>query len=198
VLIDHSTTFPRRTAERFARLQAQGVKYLHCPVFMGPAAARNAQGLMLAAGPRALFDSVQADLARMTGRLEYVGERTDLAAIDKLLGNAMIIGTWAVLADVLTLAKACGVEGADAVKLLGFIDMNAMMARRAPSMAAGDFTPSFELAMARKDVQLMLEATGGRPLAALPGIAARMDRLIAEGHGARDAGVLSIDAVPRG
>jgi 3-hydroxyisobutyrate dehydrogenase-like beta-hydroxyacid dehydrogenase len=198
VLIDHSTTFPRRTAERFARLQAQGVKYLHCPVFMGPAAARNAQGLMLAAGPRALFDSVQADLARMTGRLEYVGERTDLAAIDKLLGNAMIIGTWAVLADVLTLAKACGVEGADAVKLLGFIDMNAMMARRAPSMAAGDFTPSFELAMARKDVQLMLEAIGGRPLAALPGIAARMDRLIAEGHGARDAGVLSIDAVPRG
>jgi 3-hydroxyisobutyrate dehydrogenase-like beta-hydroxyacid dehydrogenase len=197
VLIDHSTTLPKLTAERFARLQAQGVKYLHCPVFMGPAAARNAQGLMLAAGPKALFDGVQAELARMTGRLEYLGERTDLGAIDKLLGNAMIIGTWAVLADVLTLAQACGVEGADAVKLLGFIDMNAMMARRAPSMAAGDFTPNFELAMARKDVRLMLEAIGTRPLATLPGIAARMDRLIAEGHGARDAGVLSIDAVRR-
>ena len=197
VLIDHSTTLPKLTAERFARLQAQGVKYLHCPVFMGPPAARNAQGLMLAAGPKALFEGVQAELARMTGRLEYLGERTDLAAIDKLLGNAMIIGTWAVLADVLTLAQACGVEGADAVKLLGFIDMNAMMARRAPSMAAGDFTPNFELAMARKDVRLMLEAIGTRPLAALPGIAARMDRLIAEGHGEKDAGVLSIDAVRR-
>jgi 3-hydroxyisobutyrate dehydrogenase-like beta-hydroxyacid dehydrogenase len=197
VLIDHSTTLPKLTAERFARLHAQGVKYLHCPVFMGPPAARNAQGLMLAAGPKALFDGVQAELARMTGRLEYLGERTDLGAIDKLLGNAMIIGTWAVLADVLTLAQACGVEGADAVKLLGFIDMNAMMARRAPSMTAGDFTPNFELAMARKDVRLMLEAIGTRPLATLPGIAARMDRLIAEGHGARDAGVLSIDAVRR-
>ncbi len=197
VLIDHSTTLPKLTAERFARLQAQGVAYLHCPVFMGPPAARNAQGLMLAAGPKALFDSVEAELARMTGRLEYLGERTDLAAIDKLLGNAMIIGTWAVLADVLTLAQACGVEGGDAVKLLGFIDMNAMMARRAPSMSAGDFTPNFELAMARKDVRLMLEAIGARPLATLPGIAARMDRLIAEGHGAKDAGVLSIDAVRR-
>ena len=197
ILIDHSTTLPKLTAERFARLSAQGIRYLHCPVFMGPPAARNAQGLMLAAGPKTLFDSVQADLARMTGRVEYLGERTDLGAVDKLLGNAMLIGAWAVLADVLTLAKACGVEGADAVKLLGFIDMNAMMARRAPSMAAGDFTPNFELAMARKDVRLMLEAIGERPLAALPGIAARMDQLIAQGHGARDAGVLSIDAVRR-
>jgi 3-hydroxyisobutyrate dehydrogenase-like beta-hydroxyacid dehydrogenase len=197
VLVDHSTTLPTGAAERFARLQAQGVKYLHCPVFMGPAAARSAQGLMLVTGPGALFESVQADLARMTGRLEYLGERTDLAAVNKLLGNAMIIGTWAVLADVLTLASACGVDGADAVKLLGFIDMNAMMARRAPSMAAGDFTPSFELAMARKDVRLMLEAIGTRPLAALPGIAARMDALIAAGHGAKDAGALAIDAVRR-
>ena len=144
---------------------------------------------MLATGPKALFESVQADLARTTGRLEYLGERTDLAAVNKLLGNAMIIGTWAVLADVLTLASACGVEGADAVKLLGFIDMNAMMARRAPSMAAGDFTPSFELAMARKDVRLMIEEArrGGLDLFVMPGVAAMFDAAIARGEGALDA-----------
>jgi hypothetical protein len=51
--------------------------------------------------------------------------------------------------------------------------------------------------MARKDVRLMLEAIGTRPLAALPAIAARMDALIAAGHGAKDAGVLAIDAAPR-
>src|ERR1035437_8093054 len=44
VIIDHSTTLPTLTAARAARLQAEGVKYLHCPVFMGPAAARKAQG----------------------------------------------------------------------------------------------------------------------------------------------------------
>ncbi len=55
VLIDHSTTLPRLTAERAARLQAEGLHYLHCPVFMGPAAARQGQGSMLAAGPKALF-----------------------------------------------------------------------------------------------------------------------------------------------
>ncbi len=42
---------------------------------MGPAAARNAQGTTMVAGLRSLFESVQADLARMTGCLEYMGER---------------------------------------------------------------------------------------------------------------------------
>ena len=64
-------------------------------------------------------------------------------------------------------------------------------------MSAGDFTPSFELAMARKDVRLMLETAGANPLAVLPGLAARMDSLIAEGHGASDLGVLGVESVSR-
>jgi 3-hydroxyisobutyrate dehydrogenase-like beta-hydroxyacid dehydrogenase len=195
VVIDHSTTLPTLTAERAARLQAQGIRYLHCPVFMGPPAARSAQGFMVAAGPRAVFEAVRADLSRMTGRLEYLGERSDLAAADKLLGNAMIIGIWAVMADVLTLAKACNVAAEDAIRLLGALDINAAIARRGPGMAKGDFSPSFELAMARKDVRLMLEMSGDRPLAALPAVAARMDALMAAGHGARDASVMAIDAL---
>jgi len=197
ILIDHTTTLPSLTAQRAERLRAEGIKYLHCPVFMGPPAARNAQGVMLATGPKALFEAVQADLAKMTGRLQYMGERTDLAAVNKLLGNAMIIGVCAVMADVLTLAKACGVDAVDAVDLLGSLDMNAMVARRGTSMASGDFSPSFELVMARKDVRLMLETSGDLPMAALAAIALRMDRLIAAGHGAEDFSVLAIDAVRR-
>jgi 3-hydroxyisobutyrate dehydrogenase-like beta-hydroxyacid dehydrogenase len=56
-------------------------------------------------------------------------------------------------------------------------------------MSAGNFTPGFELTMARKDVRLMLETAVG-PLAVLPGVADRMDTLIAEGHGDQDMGVL--------
>ena len=195
LVIDHSTTLPELTAERAARLAAQGLKYLHCPVFMGPAAARNAQGSMLAAGPAALFEGVKADLARMTGRLEYLGERADLAAVHKLFGNAMIIGMAAMLADVFTIAKASSVPAEDAVRLLGLIDLNAIVVGRGLNMAKGNFSPSFELTMARKDVRLMLETTGERPMAALPAVAARMDQLIAAGHGARDSSVLGIDAL---
>lgn len=195
ILIDHSTTLPALTAARAERLRAAGLNYLHCPVFMGPPAARNAQGSMMVAGPRALFDKVEGDLTKMTGRLQYLGERTDLAAANKLFGNAMIIGLVAVTADVLTLAQASGIDGKDAIALLGMLDMNAMAKARGLNMADGNFAASFELAMARKDVGLMLKTAGNRPLAALPAIGARMDQLIAQGHGTQDTCVLGIDAV---
>lgn len=197
VLIDHTTTLPELTAARAARMAGQGIAYLHCPVFMGPAAARNAQGSMMVAGPKALFERVQTALAAMTTRLEYMGERSDLAAINKLFGNAMIIGVSAVMADILTMAQANAVDPQDAIKLLGLLDLNGMVAGRGVNMAKGNFAASFELDMARKDVRLMLETAGARPLAALPAIAARMDQLIAAGHGAKDASVLGIDAVTR-
>ncbi len=198
ILIDHTTTLPVLTAERATRLAAQGIAYLHCPVFMGPPAARSAQGSMMVAGPRALFDRVRSELAAMTTRLEYMGERTDLAAVSKLFGNAMIIGVSAMMADVLTLAQASDVDPQNAVKLLGMLDLNAMVAGRGGNMARGNFAASFELTMARKDVRLMLETAGDRPLAALPAIASRMDQLIAQGHGALDASALGIDAVRAG
>lgn len=195
IVIDHTTTLPALTAQRAARLAAEGIRYLHCPVFMGPAAARSAKGTMMAAGPRVLFELVKADLQKMTGKLNYMGERLDLAAANKLLGNAMIIGVAALMADVLTLAQASDMPGTDAIALLALLDLNAMVAGRGMNMAKGDFAASFELAMARKDVALMLQTTGTRPMAALPAVAVRMDVLIAAGHGTADCSVMGLDAV---
>ncbi len=194
VVIDHTTTLPALTGPRLERLNAQGVRYLHCPVFMGPAAARAAQGSMLVSGPSALFESVRDELARMTGKLVYLGERSDLAAVNKLFGNALIIGLGGVIADVITMAGAADVNAADTAKLFGMLDLNLMAANIGAAMATRNFTPTFELSMARKDVGLMLQLAGQRPLAALPGIAARMDALIAAGHGNKGTGVMAIDA----
>ena len=59
------------------------------------------------------------------------------------------------------------------------------------------FAPSFELAMARNDLGLMLASADTRPPAVLSGIAARVDQLIAAGHGADDVAILAIDALKR-
>ncbi|NJD89230.1 MAG: NAD(P)-dependent oxidoreductase [Betaproteobacteria bacterium] len=192
ILLDHTTTRPDLTAERAKRLRSEGLHYLHCPVFMGPAAARQAQGSMMVAGPKDLFAQVEADLAKMTGRLEYLGERPDLAAVHKLFGNTVIIGLVAIMADVLALARASDVDGQEAIERLRKLDLNAMVTRRGVAMAKGDFAASFELAMARKDVGLMIETIGDGPMAALPAIAARMDELIAAGHGAKDTTALGL------
>jgi hypothetical protein len=44
----------------------------------------------------------------------------------------------------------------------------------------------------------MLETAAERPMAVLPGIAKRMDELIASGHGGDDLAVLAIDAIRTG
>lgn len=195
LVLDHTTTLPASTAVRAVRLNSNGVNYLHCPVFMGPAAARLAQGSMMVAGPEALFERVKGELAKMTGRLEYLGERPDLAAVNKLLGNAMIIGLSSIMADILTIARASNVPGADAIKLLRLLDLNATAAKRGESIAKGNFAASFELAMARKDVRLMLETAGDLPMAVLPGVAKRMDQLMAQRRGGEDLAVMGIDAL---
>jgi 3-hydroxyisobutyrate dehydrogenase-like beta-hydroxyacid dehydrogenase len=194
-ILDHTTTQPVRTAARAARLAAAGVRYLHCPVFIGPAMARQAQGTILVAGPRAWFDDVAPALAAQAARVEYLGERPDAAAVYKLCGNTLIVGISGAVADMLAVAKGGGVSATDALRLFDFFDPSRIIAVRGKSMAAGDFTPSFELTMARKDVRLMLETAGAEPLAVLPGLASRMDTLIAAGEGAQDLAVLGRDSV---
>ena len=195
IIVDHTTTQPARTAERAARLNAEGVRYLHCPVFIGPPAARVGQGTILASGPRALFDAVEPALARMAARVAYLGERADLAATYKLCGNAVIVGLSAVIADVFSVAAGAEVAASDALRVFEYLDLGAIVNGRGRTMAAGNFAPNFELAMARKDVALMTETAAGRPLAALPAVAARMDALIADGRGGDDLAVLARDAV---
>jgi 3-hydroxyisobutyrate dehydrogenase-like beta-hydroxyacid dehydrogenase len=195
IILDHTTTLPALTAERVKTLNAAGVNYLHCPVFIGPAAAREGKGTILAAGPRKLFDAVKADLERMAPKVEYAGERGDLAAVYKLCGNAFIIGINGVVADVLSVATSAQVAPEDALRIVQFFDTASIVTGRGRNMLAKAYAPSFELAMARKDVRLMLETAGSKPLSSLPGVAARMDVLIAEGHGGDDLAVMGKDAV---
>jgi 3-hydroxyisobutyrate dehydrogenase len=195
VVVDHTTTQPKLTAERARRLNADGVRYLHCPVFIGPAAARAGQGTILAAGPRPLFDAVKDALARMAVKVEYLGERPDLAAVYKLCGNAFIIGINALVADIFSIAAGADVAPADTLGVVELFNPSSVITGRGKNMLARSYAPSFELAMARKDVRLMMETAGDLPLGALPAIAARMDALIAEGRGAEDLAVMGKDAV---
>ena len=195
ILVDHTTNQPALTAGRVERLASEGVRYIHCPVFIGPAAARAGKGTVLASGRRELFDAVKDALGRMAPRVEYFGERPDLAAVIKLCGNAYIVGLAALVADVLTIAQGAHVAAPDAMRVFELLDAGGMIAGRGKAMSRGDFSPAFELEMARKDVRLMLATADKRPLAALPSIAQRMDALIAAGHGAEDLAVLGLNAV---
>ena len=197
-IVDHTTTSSAGAAERVRRWAGRGHPYQHAPVFMGPAQALEAQGVMLASGEKALFDRLEPDLARMTGKLTWVGPEPGKAAAYKLMGNQFLIAITAGLADTFALAKAMGLVPADVEALFGTFNPGPSIPVRLKRIQSGDYSkPSWSLAMARKDARLMLDASaqGGVPLMALPGIAAAMDRWLAAGHGGEDWTVIGKDAV---
>lgn len=191
VICDQTTTLPARTASRARRLAAEGISYLHCPVFMSPASAREAKGIMMAAGPAALFERVREAMAPMTGELWYVGERPDLASCYKLFGNAMILTMIAGLAEVFHMADASGVARADAFEVFAHFRPEHGMAVRGARIVREDYVATFTLEAARKDARLMLESGADGPLPVLRAIAARMDELIAAGDGGLDLAALA-------
>ena len=189
-IVDHTTTAVRPTAERAARWAARGRSFVHAPVFMAPAHAAEGSGLMLLSGPRAACDTLLPALQQMTGKVHYLGEAPERAAAFKLFGNMTLIGLLGVLGDVNRLAHAVGISTADAFALFDtFNPGQTLPARAARITAAGFDQPSFELAMARKDVRLMIEEArrGGVDLFVMPGVAAMFDAALARGEGALDS-----------
>ncbi len=198
VIVDHTTTSPAGTLVRAKRWAERGFPFLHAPVFMGPQNALESSGAMLASGDRALYDRLAPDLAKMTGRLVYLGPEPERAAAFKLLGNAFLMFITAGCADVLALGKAFGLKPADVATLFQFFNPAGTVPLRLERMMAQNFdSPSWELAMARKDARLMIEAAAQKevPLAVIPTIAGEMDRFIARGHAHDDWTVIAKDSV---
>ncbi len=186
-VIDHSTNLPQLVAARFLSLRAASVRYVPAPVFMSPANARDASGLMLLAGPQADATALQPELAPMTGKVWYTGERADLAAVYKLAGNSLFFALAGAMSDVLAMGKGNDVAPEQMLKLFDvFKPGGALPFLGQRVMAAGAGPASFELTMARKDARLMQETAGGQRLLVLPGIVAAMDQAIARGLGGAD------------
>ena len=196
LVIDHSTTSTAGALARTERYRARGVTYLHAPVFMGPQNAHDSTGIMLVSGDPAVIARVKPLLAKMTGKLVELGPRVDAAAAFKLLGNLFLMTLTAGFADMLALAKAMGVAPGEAATLFDHFNPGAMLPARFKKMTEGDFDhPSWELVMARKDARLMADeaARANIALAVLPAVAARMDAVIAQGHGHADWTVIAKD-----
>lgn len=195
LVIDHSTTDPQKTLARKHAWAARGVTYVHAPVFMGPGNARDASGIMLTSGTRQELDALEPILATMTGKIVYLGERVDAAAIYKLCGNLFLMMLTGGVAEMLRLGKAHGVASTEIASLFDWFNPAAFAPSRAARMIAGDKKPaSWELQMARKDARVMVESSGDA-LKLLPALIADMDRYIQSGHAKSDWTIFAKDGI---
>ena len=195
IVIDHTTASPRGTRARIERLNASRVRFIHAPEFMSPQMAKDSIGIMLVSGPRDVYSSAREPLEAMTGEVWYLGEQGDLAASYKIFGNSMLFVIAAGVTDVFAMAKGLGIPAADALTVFSKFQPGGLIKSRGDKIARGDFSASFELTMARKDMRLMLEAAAGQPMTVLPAIAKAMDEAIANGHGKDDLGAIAAPVI---
>jgi 3-hydroxyisobutyrate dehydrogenase len=189
-VVDHTTVLPQKVGARAARLRDLGHPFLHAPVFMGPPQALEASGVMMCSGPRRIVDALRPALEEMSGDLRYLGERDDLAAVYKLVGNAMILAVVGGMSDAFAIAERNGIGRSEAYELFSFYSPAGQIAGRGKRMAAGDYQPTWTLDMSHKDATLM-QATAGVALPVIDAIEGAMRAAIDRGLGADDLSVIA-------
>lgn len=186
--IQMSTIGVERTERLAALASAAGVPFLDAPVLGTRKPAEDAKLIILGSGRRELEARCQPVFAAISARVLWLGEAGAGSRL-KLVANQWSTGVVAVLAETLTLADGLGVPPASFFDLIEGSVFGLPYARMKGSlMLAGDFPPSFPLALAGKDVGLALEAAS-RVGQELPVTAAiRRQYLAAEnqGHGRED------------
>lgn len=189
IIIDHTTTSKEGAIRRTAYWKEKEVIYQHAPVFMGPANALEGSGFMLVSGDEEVIKTVEPELSAMTGKLIHLGPEVGKAAAIKLTGNSFLVCFTFGLRETLAVAKALGVSIKEIHELFAFWNPGEQVQGRLKRMTTADLSqPSWELAMARKDTQLFMNAAEKNDidLSLLPVIASVMDEWIGKGLGNYD------------
>lgn len=189
-IVDHTTVNVESVEPRSQRITQAGFRFLHAPVFMGPPQAENAQGIMLASGAQETFDLVHEHLSKLTGKVKYFGESLKLAAVYKLMGNAMILAVIGGINDILTIAQTQGLSRTQAYELFSFYGVEGQITGRGRKMVDGDYTPLWTLEMADKDAKLM-QAAAKAPLPVIDAVEAALHAQIGRNLGDRDLGAIA-------
>jgi 3-hydroxyisobutyrate dehydrogenase len=190
-VIDHTTVLPSNVPQRVQSLRERDLPFLHAPVFMGPPNAAAATGLMLASGDTAVFDRVRPALEPMTGKVWYLGERVDKAAIFKLMGNAMILAIVGGLGDMFAIATTNGLSRSEAYTLFEHYDPSGQIGGRGKRMAHSDYEPTWTLDMAHKDASLMLASANELPLPVIASIEQALHAALERGFGEKDLAAIA-------
>jgi 3-hydroxyisobutyrate dehydrogenase len=193
ILVDHSTISAAATREMAARLRREtGLGWVDCPVSGGTMGAASGTLVMMAGGDAADVERVRPVLAHLSRRLVHMGPQ-GAGQATKMVNQIAVANIYVVLAEMVTLARKCGVEAERLPGALegGFADSRLLQVM-GPRMIAADFRPVGQVRTMVKDLQLLgeLAADTNTPLP-LTGLATQLFRLH-EGHGHGELDITSI------
>jgi 3-hydroxyisobutyrate dehydrogenase len=188
VWIQASTVGLASTEELAGLAERAGLPFVDSPVLGTKAPAEAGNLIVLASGPDRALAGARPVFDAIGSRTIELGEAGGGSRM-KLVVNEWLLSLTAVLAETLTFAEALSVDGAKFLEAIEGGPIDAGYAQlKGKMMLTGDYEPSFALALARKDADLVREAAAAEGIE-LPLNAVVRDRFAAAeaaGHGDAD------------
>jgi 3-hydroxyisobutyrate dehydrogenase len=186
-------------SERCAELaRERGLIYVDAPVLGTKKPAAEGQLVILASGPEAAREALEPLFDALGKRTIWVGEAGQGSRL-KVVVNAWLCAVVEGTAEMLRLAAALGLEPRLALDAIEDGPLDApYMRMKGNAMVAGDYTPSFRLALAAKDARLAVAAgqEAGAEIPAIEAIAAQLTA-VAEAHPDEDLAVAFLGRYPQ-
>ncbi|HTT05197.1 MAG TPA: NAD(P)-dependent oxidoreductase [Steroidobacteraceae bacterium] len=157
IVVDCSTIGVEESAQVRTRLSALGIRYLAAPVSGNPRCVPAGKLSSVVSGPKDAFDSVEPLIRTYAVRgVSYVGEG-ELARICKIAHNVFLAAVIENLIEVTLLAQKAGVARHAFLQFMNDSALGSIFTRyKSPALVNLDFTPTFTMALLRKDVDLGL------------------------------------------
>lgn len=155
VLIDFSTSYPASTRMLYERLKVKQIAFLDAPMTGTPVHANAGELNLMIGGDKEIYDQCLPILQAIAKNIFYVGP-TSHGNIVKLINNFLGQLTNAALAEILPLAAKAGVD----IKALYDVVLvsggnSRMFEGVVPAVCQRNFTVTFELRLAHKDMNYM-------------------------------------------
>jgi 3-hydroxyisobutyrate dehydrogenase len=196
VVVDCSSISDTGSAEIRARLEALGVGYLCAPVSGNAKVAKAGKLLLVASGPRSIYDELQPLLAALGRKVMWVGEG-ELARIWKIAHNTMFGVVIQNLCEITVLAEKAGIPRHVFLESINDSVLGSMYTRyKSPVLTNLTFEQvTFTPQLLLKDMDLGLGAAKALGVS-MPAAAATREavaRMVGRGHRHVDFAVLLLE-----
>ncbi|MFC3625580.1 NAD(P)-dependent oxidoreductase [Vogesella amnigena] len=193
VCVDMSTISPLGAREIAGKLAAQGIDFLDCPVSGGEVGAVNGTLTIMVGGKAEALEKVRPTLEAMGKTITHIGD-SGAGQVAKACNQIAVGVGIAAVAEVMKLAKACGVNPAPVREaLLGGFAASRVLDVHGQRMIDDNYAPGFKAKLHLKDMGIVLDTAQslGIKLPEAERVAGLIGELVQEGEGELDSSAIA-------
>ncbi|WP_024301337.1 NAD(P)-dependent oxidoreductase [Pseudogulbenkiania sp. MAI-1] len=193
VCVDMSTISPIGARKIAASLAEKGIDFLDCPVSGGEVGAINGTLTIMVGGKSEALEKARPALQAMGKTITHIGE-SGAGQVAKACNQIAVGVGVAAVAEVMKLAKACGVDPAPVREaLLGGFAQSRVLDVHGQRMIDDNYAPGFKAKLHLKDMGIVLDTARelGIKLPEAERVAGLIGELVEKGEGELDSSAIA-------